>query len=99
MLPNMSPAEEVLADYRATGLSLRAHPMTFLRQKLNPANLIVRPGVWKRHRQAALGAAVLVAHGKLQRQRKINAGRHQPARIDTTGHNWDTDPVVGAGPL
>ena len=27
----MSPAEEVLADYRTTGLSLRGHPMEFLR--------------------------------------------------------------------
>ena len=33
-LPKMSPAEEVLADYRTTGLSLRAHPMKFLRAGL-----------------------------------------------------------------
>ena len=33
-LPPMSPAEEVLADYRAAGLSLRAHPLEFLRAAL-----------------------------------------------------------------
>jgi error-prone DNA polymerase len=34
-LPKMSPAEEVLADYRTTGLSLKAHPVQFLRQGLD----------------------------------------------------------------
>jgi error-prone DNA polymerase len=34
-LPAMSLADEVLADYRAMGLSLRAHPVTFLRDELN----------------------------------------------------------------
>ncbi len=114
-LPPMSPAEEVLADYRTAGLSLRAHPMTFLRAGLAKrgvvtaaslktlpdgtrvcvagvvlvrqrpgtakgitfvtledetatANLIVRPAIWKRYREAALGATVLLAHGRLQRQ-------------------------------
>ena len=114
-LPTMSPAEEVLADYRTTGLSLKAHPMEFLRADLERrgvvpasqlptwpnrrpvrvagivlvrqrpstakgitfitledesgiANLIVRPTVWKRCRNAALGATVLLVHGQLQRQ-------------------------------
>jgi len=114
-LPKMSAAEEVLADYRTTGLSLRAHPLGFLREGLDrlgvapaarletlpdggpvrvagivlvrqrpgtakgitfltledetgQANLIVRPDVWKKHRRAALGAAVLLAQGRLQRQ-------------------------------
>jgi error-prone DNA polymerase len=31
----MSPAEEVLADYRTIGLSLRAHPLAFLRDYLD----------------------------------------------------------------
>jgi error-prone DNA polymerase len=117
-LPPMSPAEEVLADYRSTGLSLRAHPLEFLRADLDrmgvvpaarlaswpdgkpvrvagivlvrqrpgtakgitfvtledetgQANLIIRPGVWKRWRQAALGATLLLAHGRLQRQGQI----------------------------
>jgi error-prone DNA polymerase len=114
-LPKMSAAEEVLADYRASGLSLRAHPLEFLREGLDrqgvvpavrlktlpnggpvrvagivlvrqrpstakgitfvtledetgQANLIVRPDVWQRFRQAALGATLLLAHGRLQRQ-------------------------------
>ncbi len=114
-LPPMSPAQEVLADYRATGLSLRAHPMSFLRTGLGAmdvvpskrlatwpngkpvrvagvvlvrqrpgtakgitfvtledetgvANLIIRPDVWKKFRAAALGATVLLAHGRLQRE-------------------------------
>jgi error-prone DNA polymerase len=114
-LPRMSPAEEVLADYRTTGLSLSAHPMEFLRDYLDnqgvvpaeklkvlpgggpvrvagivlvrqrpgtakgitfvtledetgQANLIIRPDVWKRWRAAALGATILLAYGRLQRQ-------------------------------
>jgi error-prone DNA polymerase len=114
-LPKMSPAQEVLADYRTTGLSLRAHPMSFLRKGLEAmkvvpaerlaawpngkpvrvagivlvrqrpgtakgitfvtledetgtANLIIRPDVWKKFRPAALGATVLLAHGRLQRE-------------------------------
>ena len=117
-LPQMSPAEEVLADYRTAGFSLKAHPMQFLREELDRlgavpagrlkdwpngkpvcvagivlvrqrpgtakgitfvtledetgiANLIVRPGVWKRYRQAALGATLLLARGKLQRQGQV----------------------------
>jgi error-prone DNA polymerase len=117
-LPRLSAAEEVLADYRSAGLSLRAHPMEFLRDHLDSlgvvpaeqlqvlpndrpvrvagivlvrqrpgtakgitfatledetgiANLIVRPAVWKRYRQAALGATVLLAHGRLQRQERV----------------------------
>jgi error-prone DNA polymerase len=114
-LPNMSPAQEVLADYCTTGLSLRAHPMSFLRKGLDAmnvvpaerlatwpngkpvrvagivlvrqrpgtakgitfvtledetgtANLIIRPDVWRKFRSAALGATVLLAHGRLQRE-------------------------------
>lgn len=114
-LPPMSPAEEVLADYRTAGLSLRAHPLEFLRANLEQrgvvtaaslktlsngesvcvagivlvrqrpgtakgitfvtledetgtANLIVRPAIWRRYREAALGATILAAHGCLQRQ-------------------------------
>ena len=111
----MSQAEEVLADYRTAGLSLRAHPLQFLRSDLKQhnavtaeslktwpdgkqvcvagivlvrqrpstakgitfvtledetgtANLIVRPSIWRRYREAALAATVLLAHGQLQRQ-------------------------------
>ena len=34
-LPALSLAEEVLADYRSAGLSLRAHPMAFVRHELD----------------------------------------------------------------
>jgi error-prone DNA polymerase len=117
-LPTMSPAQEVLADYRATGLSLRAHPVQFLRDGLErlgvlpavrlkswpngkpvrvagivlvrqrpgtakgitfvtvedetgTANLIIRPDVWRKFRQAAMGATILLAHGRLQRERLV----------------------------
>jgi error-prone DNA polymerase len=117
-LPPMSAAEEVLADYRSAGLSLRAHPLQFLRADLErlgvvsaeslktwpdgkpvrvagivlvrqrpgtakgitfvtledetcTANLIVRPSIWRRWREAALAATVLLAHGRLQRQGQV----------------------------
>ena len=117
-LPKMSAAEEVLADYRATGLSLRGHPLRFLRSALEKrdivpaeklkdwpdgrpvavagivlvrqrpatakgitfvtledetgvANLLVRPRVWQRFRDAALRATVLLAWGRLQRQGEV----------------------------
>jgi error-prone DNA polymerase len=34
-LPPMQPYEQVVADYRTTGLSLRAHPISFYREQLN----------------------------------------------------------------
>jgi error-prone DNA polymerase len=34
-LPAMTVGREVVEDYRSTGLSLRAHPLAFLRQHLN----------------------------------------------------------------
>jgi error-prone DNA polymerase len=34
-LPPLQLREEVLADYRTSGLSLKAHPMQFVRQRLN----------------------------------------------------------------
>ena len=117
-LPPLSAAEEVLADYRTTGLSLSAHPLEFLRPGLDNlrvvpavqlatlpqggpvrvagivlvrqrpgtakgitfvtledetgvANLIIRPDVWQRFRQAALGATVLLAHGRLERHGQV----------------------------
>ncbi len=117
-LPAMSAAEEVLAEYRTAGLSLRAHPMEFLRPELREqkvvqaqelrtwpnghsvrvagivlvrqrpgtakgitfvtledetgiANLIIRPDVWKRWRQAAFRATILLAHGRLERHGQV----------------------------
>lgn len=34
VIPSMRPGREVVEDYRATGLSLRRHPVTFLREDL-----------------------------------------------------------------
>jgi len=39
-LPLMSAGEEVVADYRSTGLSLRAHPCALLREKLAAAGAV-----------------------------------------------------------
>lgn len=39
-LPPMSPAEEVLADYRTAGLSLRGHPLGFLRRELAKRKIV-----------------------------------------------------------
>jgi len=38
-----------------------------LEDETGTANLIVRPAVWGRYRQAALGATLLLAEGQLQR--------------------------------
>ena len=135
----MSAAEEVLADYRTTGMSLRAHPLSFLRAELDKlqvapasrlttwpedqpvrvagivlvrqrpgtakgitfvtledetgtANLIIRPHVWRRYRQAALQATVLVAHGQLQRQGQI-------IHVLTTKLENLSDRLEGLGPM
>jgi error-prone DNA polymerase len=39
-LPQLSPAEEVFADYRTAGLSLKAHPLSFHRPLLNQLNVV-----------------------------------------------------------
>ena len=39
-LPAMTPQEEVFADYRTSGLSLRAHPISFYREELNAMNIV-----------------------------------------------------------
>jgi error-prone DNA polymerase len=42
-----------------------------LEDETGTANLIVRLSIWKRYREAALGATVLLAHGRLQRQGQV----------------------------
>jgi error-prone DNA polymerase len=39
-LPFMTQAEHVVQDYAATGLSLKAHPVSFVREKLNMLHVI-----------------------------------------------------------
>lgn len=117
-LPALKPQDDVVHDYATTGLSLRKHPVSFLRDQLTKlravsaedlvthdphrrvrvaglvlmrqrpataagitfvtledetgvANLVVYPGVWKRFRQTARFASVLMASGRLQREGDI----------------------------
>ncbi len=39
-LPPLEPMEEVMADYRAAGLTLRRHPISFLRQTLDALRVV-----------------------------------------------------------
>ncbi len=65
--PPLAPWEEVSADYRNTGLSLRNHPLTFLRAFLE-----------KRRVTTAAGLAAL-AHGKWVRVGGLVLMRQRPA--------------------
>ncbi len=39
-LPQMTPQEEVVADYQTSGLTLRAHPISFQRETLNTWGIV-----------------------------------------------------------
>lgn len=39
-LPRMTPEQEVIADYQTGGMSLRDHPLRFLREQLNQRNIV-----------------------------------------------------------
>ena len=65
LLPFMSPAENVVEDYAATSLSLKAHPVSFVREKL--IQLGITPN--KQLEQLYNGAPVKVAGLVLVRQR------------------------------
>jgi len=69
LLPALSPAQEVLADYRTLGLSLRAHPLSFLRGQLQKRGVVPaeRLSEWKN------GQPVTVAGIVLLRQRPATA--------------------------
>jgi error-prone DNA polymerase len=64
-LPKMSPAEEVLTDYRTTGLSLSAHPMEFLRDYLDSQGVVAA----EKLKVLPAGGPVRVAGIVLVRQR------------------------------
>lgn len=68
-LPGMKPAEEVVADYRMLGLSLRDHPMRFLRSWLSTQRVV--PACRLAHLPD--GAPVKVAGVVLVRQRPPTA--------------------------
>ena len=61
-LPAMTPAEEVLADYRTTGLSLLAHPLQFLRGELEKLRVIPASGLktWPDGKWVRVAGLVLV---------------------------------------
>lgn len=65
VLPRMGADEAVLHDYRVTGLSLRAHPVSFLRERLEEAG--VRPCAelrdgrrWMHGKRIRVGGIVLM---------------------------------------
>ncbi len=61
-LPAMTPAEEVLADYRTAGLSLLAHPLQFLRGELEKLRVIPASGLksWPDGKWVRVAGLVLV---------------------------------------
>jgi error-prone DNA polymerase len=69
-LPEMLLSEHVVHDYAATALSLKAHPVSFLRLKLNQLNIIPTKGL----KEAVNGQFVKVAGLVLVRQRPGTAG-------------------------
>ena len=70
-LPAMTAGEQVVADYRTTGLSLKQHPTALLRERL--AGRGVRPA--SHLEELPAGARVTVAGVVLCRQRPGTAGR------------------------
>ncbi|OQM77219.1 error-prone DNA polymerase [Manganibacter manganicus] len=64
-LPIMPPGEHVVHDYRALGLSLKAHPVSFLRTRLNRAGITPNASLSR----IADGRRVSVAGLVLVRQR------------------------------
>ena len=61
-LTPLTPAEEVLADYRTTGLSLLAHPLQFLRGELEQLRVIPASGLrtWPDGKWVRVAGLVLV---------------------------------------
>jgi error-prone DNA polymerase len=65
-LPEMSRHDEMLADYRGTGLSTGPHPMTFVRDRLNGHDVVTA------------AALTRVAHGRRARVAGIVIVRQRP---------------------
>jgi error-prone DNA polymerase len=61
-LPRLAGSEEVAADYRTAGLSLRAHPMQFVREKLDAEGILpaARLATHPPNRQVRTAGVVLV---------------------------------------
>ena len=93
-LPTMPSYEEVVADYRTAGLSLRAHPISFYRDQLDDLGITPAEGLLK----VKNGVPVRVAGIVLLRQRPGTAkGITFVTLEDETGtinlvvhqHTWD----------
>lgn len=69
-LPQMTPSEHVVHDYAATSLSLKAHPVSFVREKLQQLHVLST----KQLANAKNGDLVKVAGLVLVRQRPGTAG-------------------------
>jgi error-prone DNA polymerase len=59
-LPAMPRSEEVVADYQALRLSLRAHPVSFFRRSLARQGYVPAAGLWERGHGARVRVAGLV---------------------------------------
>jgi error-prone DNA polymerase len=120
-LPEVAPSKQVVHDYASMHLSLKAHPISFIRERLDRmgvtpaeqltdegrwpigrwiavaglvlirqrpstasgivfmtledetgiANLIVRPGIYKRFRRAARHGVAVLARGRVEREGKV----------------------------
>ena len=64
-LPQMLPGEEVIEDYRALSLSLKAHPVSFLRDSLSKRGIVPADDL----RKLPAGRIVTAAGLVLVRQR------------------------------
>ncbi len=71
-LPSVSQVSEVVRDYARTGLSLRAHPISFLRERLDRAGVTRSADLADAKRWKA-GSRVLVAGLTITRQRPSTA--------------------------
>lgn len=61
-LPALSPQEEVLADYRTAGLSLKAHPLAFHRPRLDQMQVVpaAKLRVFQNRRRVSIAGLVLL---------------------------------------
>ena len=59
-LPTMSEFSQILADYQATGLSLKGHPLKFLRPTLNQQDVTPADQLWERPADRRIRVAGLV---------------------------------------
>jgi error-prone DNA polymerase len=69
-LPDLAPLQEVLADYGSAGLTLRQHPMSFLRSVLDRLGVVPAAGL----ANLESGIFLTVAGVVLLRQRPSTAG-------------------------